>query len=60
MEAQFLHSLAVGTLTVVEPTSDDYERMSGLVAQYEDLPLGGLDAAVVAGEVTCWGRSVRG
>jgi predicted nucleic acid-binding protein len=48
VEAQFLHSLVVGTLTVVEPTSEDYERMSGLVTQYEDLPLGGVDAAVVA------------
>jgi len=48
VEAQFLHSLAVGTLTVVEPTSEDHKRMSGLVAQYEDLPLGGVDAAVVA------------
>jgi uncharacterized protein len=35
-------------LTVVEPTSGDYGLMSGLVAQYEELPLGGVDAAVVA------------
>lgn len=48
VEAQFLHSVAVGTLTIVEPTSEDYERMSGLVVQYQDLPLGGVDAAVVA------------
>lgn len=48
VEAQFLHSLSVGTLTVDDLTSEDYRRMSGLVAQYEDLPLGGVDAAGVA------------
>jgi uncharacterized protein len=32
----------------VAPTPDDYRRMATLVEQYDDLPLGGVDAAVVA------------
>jgi predicted nucleic acid-binding protein len=48
IEAQFLYSIAAGTLTALDPTAEDYERMSQLVAQYQSLPLGGVDASVIA------------
>jgi uncharacterized protein len=48
VEAQFLTSLAEGTLWPVELTADDYRRAAELVLTYEDLPLGTTDAAVVA------------
>src|SRR3954452_18563651 len=47
-EAQFLGSLADGTLTPVELTTADYRRAGELVRQYADLPLGTTDATVVA------------
>lgn len=47
-EAQFLVSLADGTLTPVELTTADYRRAAELVRQYADLPLGTTDATVIA------------
>jgi predicted nucleic acid-binding protein len=47
-EAAFLRLFAEGKLVSVAPTPDDYRRMATLVEQYGDLPLGGVDAAVVA------------
>ena len=47
-EAVFLRSLADGDFSPVDVTSADYLRMSELVEQYADLPLGTTDAAVVA------------
>lgn len=48
VEALFLRSLAAGDFVPVELTSGDYARMSELVAQYADLPLGTTDPSVVA------------
>src|SRR5688572_23341575 len=48
VEAMFLGSLAEGDFIPVELTQPDYGRMSELVAQYGDLPLGTTDASVVA------------
>jgi uncharacterized protein len=46
--AVFLRSLAGGDFSPVDLTPADYLRMSELVEQYADLPLGTTDAAVVA------------
>jgi len=46
-EAVFLRSLADG-FTPIDITTADYLRMSELVEQYSDLPLGTTDAAVIA------------
>lgn len=48
VEAMFLQSLAEGDFVPVELAQPDYARMSELVAQYGDLPLGTTDASVVA------------
>lgn len=45
-EANFLRSLA--GFDVEAPAPEDFQRMSGLVEQYADFPLGGTDASVVA------------
>ena len=45
-EQAFLSGL--GELDVEGPTGEDFTRMAELVKQYEDLPLGGTDASVVA------------
>lgn len=48
-EAAMLEDLADGLYgTIAEVTVEDLRRMSTLVAQYGDLPLGGADASVVA------------
>jgi predicted nucleic acid-binding protein len=47
-EAEFLGSLAGGTLTPVELTAADYRRAGELVRHYADLPLGTTDATVIA------------
>ena len=47
-EAAYLLSLASGDFTPVDLTRADYLRMSELVEQYADLPLGTTDAAVIA------------
>ena len=48
VEAQFLTSLADGTLQPVDLTRDDYRRAGELVLVYESLPLGTTDATVIA------------
>ncbi|MGH7758909.1 MAG: type II toxin-antitoxin system VapC family toxin [Candidatus Dormibacteria bacterium] len=45
-EARFLLSLA--QLEVEAPIRQDWERIAELVTQYQDFPLGGTDAAVIA------------
>lgn len=45
-EGAFLRG--VGTLDVEAPDSDDFARMSELVEEYADFPLGGTDASVIA------------
>ncbi len=47
-EAAFLESLADGDLEVIDLERSDWLRTSGLVNEYADLPLGGVDASVVA------------
>ena len=47
-EVRFLADLATGTL-ITEPVSPaDWERVAELVARYRDLPLGTVDASLVA------------
>jgi predicted nucleic acid-binding protein len=48
VEAMFLRSVADGDFDPVDLTAGDYARMSELVDEYADLPLGTTDAAVVA------------
>ena len=48
MEATFLRSLGAGDFTVVDLELVDYERAAELVSTYSDLPLGAVDASVVA------------
>jgi predicted nucleic acid-binding protein len=45
-EAKFLRSLE--SVDVEGPTPDDFVRMAELVERYEDFPLGGTDASVIA------------
>lgn len=47
-EVRFLGDLAAGTLTPLEVDPADWLRIAGLVKQYADLPLGTVDASVVA------------
>jgi len=47
-EACFLDMFASGYLRPVELTAADYLRTAELVRQYADLPLGGVDASLVA------------
>ena len=47
-EARFLISLATGELILEHPTQPDIVRMAELVLKYADLPLGTVDASVVA------------
>ncbi len=47
-EVRFLGDLASGVLTVVPPEPADWLRIAELVARYRDLPLGTVDASVVA------------
>jgi uncharacterized protein len=48
VEAQFLTSLADGTLWPVELGREDYARAAELVLAYQSLPLGTTDATVIA------------
>jgi predicted nucleic acid-binding protein len=48
VEAGFLESVAEGDFTVVDLEPADYARAAELVVQYADLPLGAVDASVVA------------
>jgi uncharacterized protein len=47
-EAAFLEALAQGELDLVAVTTADMQRMAELVRRYADLPLGGVDASVIA------------
>jgi uncharacterized protein len=47
-EAAFLASLADGDFIVIDLVADDWRRASALVTQYADLPLGAVDASVIA------------
>ncbi|WP_066070097.1 type II toxin-antitoxin system VapC family toxin [Frankia sp. EI5c] len=47
-EATFLASLVEDDLTVVDLEPPDFQRMADLVRRYTDLPLGAVDASVVA------------
>jgi predicted nucleic acid-binding protein len=48
VEAQFVTSLADGTLWPVELTREDYRRAGELMRTYQSLPLGTTDATVIA------------
>jgi uncharacterized protein len=48
VESAFLRSIVAHTLTVVDPTIDDYARAADLVDAYGDFPLGTTDATVIA------------
>ena len=47
-EVGFLWALAAGELIVTHVAAGDWLRIAELVARYRDLPLGTVDAAVVA------------
>jgi predicted nucleic acid-binding protein len=47
-EVRFLGDLASGALTPLEVDPADWLRIAELVAKYADLPLGTVDASVVA------------
>lgn len=47
-EAAFLTSLADGEFDAIHPTPDDLRRMAQLVTTYQNLPLGAVDASVLA------------
>ena len=47
-EAAFLASLGAGEIGVVDLRPSDFARAAELVKRYADLPLGAVDAAVVA------------
>ena len=47
-EAHLLGDLAAGTFSVDAPQPGDWLRIAELVARYDDLPLGTVDASVVA------------
>jgi predicted nucleic acid-binding protein len=47
-EAKFLGSLGPSDVVVEQLAADDLARMAELVATYADLPLGAVDASVVA------------
>lgn len=47
-EVRFLGSLAAGELIVEHVAAPDWMRIAELVARYADLPLGTVDASIVA------------
>jgi predicted nucleic acid-binding protein len=47
-EVRFIGSLAAGELVVEHVTPGDWLRVAELVARYSDLPLGTVDATIVA------------
>lgn len=47
-EVRFLGDLAAGALTVDPVPAGDWLRIADLVATYRDLPLGTVDASVIA------------
>jgi predicted nucleic acid-binding protein len=48
VEEAFLRLLAAGRLVCLEPAVEDFARMADLVRKYRDLPLGAVDASVIA------------
>lgn len=48
LEAGFVRSLAAGDFVVAEADADGLERIAELITKYADLPLGLVDASVVA------------
>ncbi|MHA5050044.1 type II toxin-antitoxin system VapC family toxin [Streptomyces sp. SD15] len=48
VEAAFVNEVILGTFELVELTKDDLRRVSELVLQYADFPLGAVDASVIA------------
>lgn len=48
VEAAFLTAIAAGEFTHAPITADDLARMADLVRTYADLPLGAVDASVIA------------
>lgn len=48
VEAAFLESVAAGEFELIAITDDDLLRMAELVRSYADLPLGAVDASVIA------------
>ena len=48
VEAAFLTSLGTGAMHVIDLEPADYTRAAELVTQYADLPLGAVDATVIA------------
>lgn len=47
-EATFLAAIGAGELEVVDLGTDDYTRAAQLVTQYDNLPLGAVDASVIS------------
>jgi uncharacterized protein len=47
-EVRFLGDLAAGNLIAEPVAASDWMRIAALVAQYRDLPLGTVDASVIA------------
>lgn len=47
-EQKFVRDVANGLFTIVDMTSTDLERVCELLGKYADLPLGTVDASVVA------------
>ena len=47
-EVQFIRDFASGNLQAEPVTPDDWPRIAALVDEYRDLPLGTVDASVVA------------
>lgn len=48
LEAEFVRSVAAGDFVVAELMSPDYHRAAELMVAYADLPLGVVDASLVA------------
>jgi predicted nucleic acid-binding protein len=48
VEAGFVRSLAAGDFTFTEVTLADLDRVAKLIATYADLPLGAVDASMIA------------
>ncbi|MFF8189985.1 type II toxin-antitoxin system VapC family toxin [Streptomyces bobili] len=48
VEAAFIEHAAKGTFELVNLTSEDLLRVSELITQYADFPLGAVDASVIA------------
>ena len=47
-EPAFYNAIINGTLTIEPLTTQDWQRIRELVERYNDLPLGGTDASLIA------------